>query len=150
VEEPGLPDVLVQLVYYSRNRLSGSPEDIGTAIGQILATSRRNNEAANVSGALLFNEGCFGQVLEGPRHAVEATFERIQQDPRHGDVSVLAFDPIENRSFAGWSMAYVGGKSGNLDRFAALFGDSGFDLAHMTGERLHEALVRLITEEDVG
>ena len=37
----------------------------------------------------MFNSGCFAQVLEGPHHAIQATFERIQCDERHSDVTVL-------------------------------------------------------------
>jgi hypothetical protein len=31
-----------------------------------------------------------------------------QQDLRHGDVSVLAFEPIAVRTFGNWSMDFVG------------------------------------------
>jgi hypothetical protein len=39
-------------------------------------------------------------VLEGSFDKVEAAFERIQQDEKHGDVSLLALDPIEQRSIS--------------------------------------------------
>jgi hypothetical protein len=58
-------------------------------------------------GTLLFNRGCFAQVLEGPREAVERTFERIQRDPRHADVMPLEFAPVARRGFPSWSMAFV-------------------------------------------
>ncbi|MCJ2078787.1 BLUF domain-containing protein [Methylobacterium sp. E-016] len=38
----------------------------------------------------MFNAGAFAQVLEGPRRQVEETFERIQCDDRHGDVTADA------------------------------------------------------------
>ena len=139
---------LFQLVYYSRNRLGGTPEALSEAINQILSKSRANNEAVDVSGALMFNAGCFGQVLEGPRGAIEQTFERIQQDPRHGDVSVLAFGPIEKRSFARWSMGFVGSAAADGERYGHIAGASGFEFSRMTGDRLHETLVGLIREEE--
>ena len=71
---------LHRLVYYSRNCLEGTPEEISAGIRHILETSRTNNRRAAVTGALMFNRTYFAQVLEGPRDAVEATFERIQQD----------------------------------------------------------------------
>jgi len=57
---------------------------------------------------LLFSAGTFAQALEGPLAAIERTFERIQCDPRHDDVTVLQIAPIERRAFPDWSMAFAG------------------------------------------
>lgn len=138
---------LYRLVYYSRNRGSIDPAASGE-VRSILTASRRNNAEADVTGALLFNAGCFGQVLEGPRRAVEATFERIQQDARHGDVTVLAFDETQGRQFGNWSMAFVGERQDHADSFNDIAADSGFDPSQMTGDALFEALRRLTIEEE--
>ena len=47
-------------------------------------------------------------MLEGPLAAIERTFERIQCDARHDDVTVLQIAPIERRAFPDWSMAFAG------------------------------------------
>jgi hypothetical protein len=140
-----MSDELYRLVYYSHNRTSG---DAGHAIQEILAASRTNNARAGVTGALLFNAGCFGQVLEGNRRAVEATFERIQCDPRHGDVSLLDFAPAAERVFTNWSMAFVGNRADDAERYADLASASGFDPSRMTGDRLFEVLQRLALEQE--
>ena len=96
-----------KIVYCSRNALAES--DGGTAaIRGILLKSRENNRRANVSGALLFNAGCFAQVLEGSREAVEQTFERIACEARHRDITVLEAGVSGPRVFDEWSMAYAG------------------------------------------
>lgn len=82
---------LYRLVYYTANRISTESETFQREVEQILAKSRRNNKLVGLTGALMFSAGYFGQVLEGSQAAIEATFERIQQDPRHGDVSLLEF-----------------------------------------------------------
>ena len=140
-----MTEELHRLVYYSRNRISSEP---AAEIQSILAASRRNNAAANVTGALIFNMGCFGQVLEGPRRAVEATFERIQRDPRHGDVSLLAFQPATERSFSNWSMAFVGAQTVDAERYAPVAEQSGFDPSRLSADHLYEALLRLALEEE--
>ncbi len=99
------------LVYYSRNRAASTPEGMARTIADILASSRRNNPRVAVTGALMFNAGCFAQVLEGPQTAIMHTFERIQQDERHGEVSVLSFAPVAQRAFDRWSMGFVGESS---------------------------------------
>lgn len=139
---------LRRLVYYSRNRTAGTPEAVEGTIRSILAVSRVNNARVGVTGALMFNAGCFAQVLEGPSAAVEATFERIQQDERHGEVTLLAFDVVEDRLFTEWSMAYVGASEAAADRYGDVAAASGFDLARMTGDRLCAVLHGLALEEE--
>ena len=58
-----------------------------------------------MTGALLYNQGRFAQVLEGPFGAVQSTYERIQADERHADLVVLQAEPVSVRSFALWAMA---------------------------------------------
>jgi hypothetical protein len=137
-----------RLVYYSRNRLTDGPLT-AWIIKDILSASRANNARVDVTGALLFNSGYFGQVLEGPRDAVEETFERIQTDERHGDISLLAFDRVEARAFETWSMGFVGASESGRARFAGIAGESGFDPRKFTGERLFATLHRLALEEEM-
>lgn len=139
---------LHRLVYYSRNAIPGDAEALAVAITSILAKSQANNRRAGVTGALMFNAGCFAQVLEGPRTAVEDTFERIQQDERHSDVSLLAFDAADARAFQNWSMGFVGTSIDDAARFGPLVQGSGFDPARMTGEALFETLHNLALEEE--
>lgn len=136
-----------RLVYYSRNRLTDGPLT-AWIIKDILSASRTNNARVGVTGALMFNAGCFAQVLEGPQQAVEETFERIQQDERHGDVSLLDFAPVQERAFETWSMGYVGGSDAGRARFAGIAGESGFNPSRFTGDRLFETLRRLALEEE--
>jgi hypothetical protein len=95
----------------------------------------------------MFNSGCFVQVLEGPRAAVENVFERIQQDDRHGDVSLLAFDPNPSRAFENWSMGFVGASDDDAARYGSIVEASGLDPALMSGEALFETLHGLALEE---
>lgn len=84
----------------------------------------------------MFNAVLFGQVLEGPRDAIEATFERIQGDERHGDVTLLSFGPSDARGFPDWSMAHVGADDGDAAAFGDLAVESGFDPARLDADRL--------------
>ena len=139
---------LHRLVYYSRNRVADRDGALDGVVEDILAVSRRNNASAQVTGALMFNAGCFGQVLEGPRDMVETTFERIQRDPRHGEVSLLAFEPIAARSFGHWSMGFVGARPGDAARFAEVGSSTGFDPAQADGDALVSALRALALEDE--
>ena len=96
---------LFRLVYCSRNTIADQQGDPATQVATILATSRANNARDGVTGALLYSEGCFAQVLEGGLSAVERTFERIQCDQRHSDVVMLQAGYADGRLFGVWDMA---------------------------------------------
>uniref|UniRef100_E6VPR9 BLUF domain protein n=1 Tax=Rhodopseudomonas palustris (strain DX-1) TaxID=652103 RepID=E6VPR9_RHOPX len=99
---------LYRLLYVSENRIEGGVADVAAEIERILASSRRNNDAFDITGALIFNCGFFAQVLEGPRDHVERIFEAIRQDRRHGKIQVMSTAEVESRQFPNWAMAYIG------------------------------------------
>ena len=99
---------LYRVLYCSRNCLADTSATYSAEIEAILAKSRVNNARDGITGGLLFNNGCFAQVLEGPVDAIEAAFERIQCDERHGDITMLEAGPISARDFPHWSMAFNG------------------------------------------
>lgn len=89
----------------------------------ILATSRRNNAAAGITGLLVVGGRRFLQVLEGPRDAVKTTYDRIAADPRHFALVTLNDRDISERSFGNWSMGFEAGgeapESGTLEEQVA-------------------------------
>jgi Sensors of blue-light using FAD len=139
---------LHRLVYYSRNRIPGTPVELTAEVDAILASAQRNNELVHVTGALIFNAGIFAQVLEGIRHDIELTFERIQRDPRHGDVQVLAFEEVQNRGFPSWSMAFVGRSREGQNLFGHVGEETAFEARRMEGERIFEIMRAIAVEEE--
>jgi len=139
---------IYRLVYYSRNHIETETGEFEVQIDNILERSRVNNARDGITGALLFNSGCFAQVLEGPLATVETAFERIQQDERHGDVSLLTLEPIAARSFPNWAMGFVGQSADTAERFGQVGTDSGFDPSRLTGDHIHTVLHDLAIEEE--
>ena len=99
---------IFQIVYCSRNTISGTAADVRAQIETILQAARRNNARVGVTGALFYNSIFFAQVLEGSLVEVQKVFERLQLDPRHADMVVLQTGFAPDRSFANWSMAFAG------------------------------------------
>ncbi len=66
-----------------------------------------------MTGLLLYLDGNFMQVLEGPEEAVMDIFGKIEKDIRHTNIIVILKDPIAEREFSEWSMAFL-----NLDEIA--------------------------------
>lgn len=139
---------LYRLVYTSLNQLEGRDAERAAAVAEILSISQRNNGKVGVTGALLFNGGCFAQVLEGPRKAVESTFERIQRDPRHSEVNVLQCEPVEARGFSNWSMAFIGHSAKGRAMWETMASQTGFDLGRIEGDQLFATLKAIVVEEE--
>lgn len=103
------PMYLFRLIYYSKMAAVDTDDPHRRAdLKGILEAAKRNNMANGVTGALLFNQIYFAQVLEGDRKAVTETFCRIAKDPRHTDHVILEARAISKRRFADWSMCFVG------------------------------------------
>lgn len=77
------------------------------SLERLLDRSRERNRPAGITGMLLYHEGEFLQVLEGPEQAVQDTFNRIAADPRHTNIQVIIRRPVVARSFDHWSMGFV-------------------------------------------
>ena len=101
---------LISLIYVSTAASSLTEQDLE----DILVASRRNNAARELTGMLLYADGLFIQVLEGPVQMVRAMYDRIAEDPRHTDVMTLMEEAIPTRSFSQWLMAYARAARGEV------------------------------------
>ncbi|MGD9602828.1 MAG: BLUF domain-containing protein [Gammaproteobacteria bacterium] len=91
-----------QRYYASRAVRSFSAADLD----DLLAKARANNLALGLTGLLVYSNGTFMQVVEGPAEAVDGMFRRIAGDPRH-ELLMEANRVIRERSFPEWQMGYV-------------------------------------------
>jgi Sensors of blue-light using FAD len=91
-----------QLLYVSNT----SRDVADSVLDDILASSRKNNLKAGITGVLLYIDGGFMQVLEGERRAVTETYARICKDQRHWNMGVL-LDGDASRAFGEWSMGFL-------------------------------------------
>lgn len=91
-------------VLYLSTLAPGAPLKV---IADIASRARKANEAAGITGLLVFDGMQFCQHIEGPRKAVLALTERIRQDPRHVDVDILHHGPLAQRRFRHFGLAYT-------------------------------------------
>lgn len=73
-------------------------------LNEIMRASRMRNRAEGVSSLMIYNDGSFAQLMEGPRQAVLNVFERIKADTRHNGVAVIFQEETEKRITEGWDM----------------------------------------------
>ena len=85
-----------------------------TALGHLTANDlrsllrqcRANNLRNGITGLLLYCNGNFLQVLEGPPEPVRQLYENIRADLRHTSVVTLSDGPVERRIFMDWTMGF--------------------------------------------
>ncbi len=65
----------------------------------MVAKANNKNQSTDVTGILLFDGLHFCQLLEGPREAVQAIYDRICQDARHHNLVELMHDYAPARRF---------------------------------------------------
>lgn len=99
---------LSRLLYTSRCALTDDDPIVREGkVREIAAHSASRNAAAVLTGALLYVNNTFVQVLEGPVKAVERSFEAICCDFRHDDIKLIDLLPAKERLFSNWNMAFL-------------------------------------------
>lgn len=99
------------LSYVSR----ANPDLTSSDIREILRVAHQRNSKNYVTGSLLFLNGEFFQILEGPQKAVLKIFRSILADERHYNVETLWEGPKDKRVFTEWSMAYIWREDQQID-----------------------------------
>ena len=92
---------------------------------ELLEKARSNNAAHGISGALVYTDRVFLQILEGERAKLQALMARIVKDVRHEAVVILREGDIPAAQFGSWGMAYVGATPDQAARWAGVRGDEG-------------------------
>jgi hypothetical protein len=94
------PDSLFQLVYESTETDSMTEAELR----DLLLSARKKNDDLGVTGLLLYAQGRFLQVLEGPEATVRDLYATIRDDPRHTNIDTLLTTSTPERTFPDWEM----------------------------------------------
>jgi hypothetical protein len=113
MEEP-----IRQLVYVSNAEFGILPQDIEG----ILSLSRKNNADLKVTGILVYADGVFIQVLEGDHKTIGDLYDKISDDRRHNKVALISDQFCNERTFPGWSMAYLSESAVRVGEWAGVPG----------------------------
>jgi len=74
---------------------------------QLKTHSQTANAKRGITGLLIFAEGTFVQVIEGPAAEIDPLYAKIAQDLRHSEVKLLARSQGPTRLFSKWSMGII-------------------------------------------
>lgn len=119
---------LVRLIYTSKVAPSVKNDDLDDIMEKATSSNREND----VSGILVYSHKSFLQVLEGGRAEINTLYNKIVQDERHSEVTLLEYTEITERSFQDWDMKLFLetniNKTSNL-KFSATDGFNPFNMS---------------------
>ena len=90
----------ISLTYTSLVRPDFQPADLQNLVDR----GRASNEAAGITGLLIFNGTHFLHVFEGKHRAAEDLLKRLRDDLRHTGLEVRDERKIGHRSFPDWPL----------------------------------------------
>lgn len=131
--EKGLSMRLYHAVYYSQCN-----ETTRDKMPEILAQSRSNNVALDLTGALVISDVFCMQVIEGPRTSVTHLLKQILHDPRHDNCVLALLEDIEERYFPDWSMGAANLTTQAYQRLEAYGLRNAKDPTQMSGRTIWE------------
>ena len=141
--------MLERIVYSSQATRALSPAELE----HLLTEARNRNGDSDITGALVFVDGVFMQILEGEREALARLMEKITGDSRHCDVKVFHRSAIESRAFDSWRMAYLAPDAEEVAAWADL--DGSITIAELLADvqrqpqrlpRMLEAMVQALAD----
>lgn len=100
VERNGTNENLTCIVYVST---AANPAERATQAESIAEYSRVSGMKTKITGLMVVQDNYFFQALEGEKRAILRLFDKIQQDPRHTNITLLLMEDIATRSFVSWS-----------------------------------------------
>ena len=107
---------LIHLIY-----ASVATQELGTEqLTDLLRQSREANERVGLTGMLLYSDGNFFQVLEGEPEEVDKLYEKLHQDKRHTQLTLIIREQIVSRSFGDWSMGFSNISLNELEKIEGL------------------------------
>jgi hypothetical protein len=80
-----------------------------------------NNKQINITGAITFDGNDFAQILEGEESDVLKLFEKIKQDPRHKNITLIKVKQTKTRYYKNWGMRSL--NSSNYDELVQVMSD---------------------------
>lgn len=117
-----------QIIYSSEAATPMQTDDLQ----ELLDHARRSNATRGITGALVYAEGIFLQILEGDKVLLQDLMAKIRRDVRHESVSVLREGEVPTAIFGSWKMAYVSATPKQVAKWA------GVSVANDTTESLSE------------
>ena len=92
-----------QIVYISQATHAFAQAELD----ELVKVSQDNNKKYGITGAMLYLENSFIQVIEGEDSVVAQLLKNLYADSRHRDIRIVSDSVVPARNFQNWSMGIV-------------------------------------------
>ncbi|MGL4577058.1 MAG: BLUF domain-containing protein [Burkholderiaceae bacterium] len=110
---------------------------------RILDTAQKNNTNSDLTGMLCFNSKIFLQALEGSREAINTLYGKLNKDPRHYGLTLIKYEPIQERHWPDWSMAFAAASTNNKRLYLKYGMQSVFNPYGMQGDQVEKLMMEM-------
>jgi NADH dehydrogenase FAD-containing subunit/class 3 adenylate cyclase/uncharacterized membrane protein YphA (DoxX/SURF4 family) len=146
-DRPGLElhGGIKRIMYVSTMHAHFTDEEI-TELGRL---SSLNNNRLGLTGVLISVHEYFFQILEGPEGVLDQLIEKIRNDPRHRDLTILSVEyNLPDRLFTDWGMRTVclNEESGVLLQSIRMMLRTIAQSHHIIGRYTQPSVLKLLTE----
>ena len=94
--------MLERLIYKSK-----ATQTLGSLhLFHLLTQARKRNKTLGITGLLVYTEDMFYQCIEGIPSALDVMWQALSCDQRHHDIELILREPLKQRQFADWHMAF--------------------------------------------
>lgn len=95
--------MLHQFAYISEEEFSFTQN----SLNDLLKLARKKNKQLDLTGLLLYDNGLFFQILEGPKRSIQSIENDIRSDNRHKSMDVIyRNENLFEREFGNWRMGF--------------------------------------------
>lgn len=95
----------IRLTYASST--TSKPATIRQDLVSVLNEAQMHNSNHGIFGVLFYGNNYFFQCIEGRKLDIDLLYEKLLKDPRHKEVVLLSYQPVNKMRFIGWNMKYV-------------------------------------------
>ena len=112
-------------------------------VASFISIAQERNRSEELTGALLYLDGYFLQVMEGPAEAAANCMMRIMSDKRHHHIDVRETLDVDIRRFPKLWMALSHAGDVNREMLSAFNYEPGFPADKFSAEKLQRVMVAL-------
>lgn len=132
----------MQQICYVSKATSEHPQLLSD-LREILSEARNFNILNDIHGVLYYADGYFFQCLEGNAEVLNQLIIKLKKDRRHQDVILFNTKNIQETSFDGWSMKFVG-RNSCVQQYLLDLGYKRFEPLHFTQAQVDQLLEHLV------
>lgn len=133
----------VRLVYAST--ATANPAHIRNDLIQIFESAQQYHLNHQLTGIILYGNGCFFQCIEGKKTQVDRLYQQLLKDSRHHNITLLTYENSTQPKFANFEWRYTHAEP-QIENFFIQHQLSGFN-PYLLGDQLMPSFMDVLYQQ---